>query len=47
MHSLRMMTQIAVVTLDNASNCDTMLDCVEELLQEKGISFDSEENRGR
>jgi hypothetical protein len=41
------LTQIGMITLDNASNCNTMMRDVGNLLRAKGIAFDSEGNRIR
>ena len=41
------LSQIGMVTLDNASNCRTMKEGLEKRLRAEGIAFDAEQNRIR
>jgi len=36
-----------MITLDNASNCDTMMEDLERLLRAAGVPFDRDGNRIR
>jgi hypothetical protein len=40
-----MLSQLGMITLDNASNCGTMMEELVLLLQAVGIPFDAEGNR--
>lgn len=39
--------QVGCITLDNASNCETMMDDLARLLEARGISFSRDGNRLR
>ncbi|KAJ2985876.1 hypothetical protein NUW54_g9999 [Trametes sanguinea] len=47
LEELGILHKIGVITMDNGSNCGTMLDDLERILTEKGIRFDRKGNRIR
>ncbi len=46
-HTNHEASQIGCITLDNASNCDTMMSDLAALLKAEGVPFDAEGNRLR